>query len=60
MRDPEADVVGQLRAVLAFDALHLGSTSIPGIEATEEELREAALELALDLVSSQQRDNRRP
>jgi hypothetical protein len=57
-RDPDADVVGQLRAALAFDALHQASTPIPGIAATEEELREAAVVLALELVSSQHRDNR--
>jgi AcrR family transcriptional regulator len=60
VRDPEADVVSQLRAALAFAALHQASTPIPGIAATEEELRSAALEIALDLVSSQHRDDGRP
>ena len=58
VRDPEADVEGQLRAALAFDALHQANAPIPGIEATEEELREAALEIALDLASSQDRPPR--
>ena len=60
VRDPEADVEGQLRAALAFDALHQANAPIPGIEATEEELREAALEIALDLASSQHLDDGRP
>jgi beta-phosphoglucomutase-like phosphatase (HAD superfamily) len=58
--DPDADVIGQLRATLAFDALHHASTPIPGIEATYEELQEAALMIALGLVSSHLRDNGRP
>jgi AcrR family transcriptional regulator len=60
VRDPEADVEGQLRAALAFDALHQVNAAIPGIEATEEELREAALAIALDLASSQHRDDGSP
>ena len=60
VRDPAADIEGQLRAALAFDALHQANTPIPDIEATDEELRSAALEITLDLVSYQHRDDGRP
>src|SRR5215470_323799 len=56
VRDPEAELADQLRAVLAVVVLHLGSVgdAVPGralINATDEEIAEAALAVSLDLVA---------
>jgi len=58
VRDPEAELADQLRAVLAVVVLHLGSVgdAVPGrtlIKATDEEIAEAALAVSLDLVAGQ-------
>lgn len=56
VRDPDAELTDQLRAVLAVVVLHLGSVgdAVPGralIKATDEEIAAAALAVSLDLVA---------
>lgn len=55
VRDPNADVTGQLRSVLAVVALHLGhAPGPPGLDlinATPEEAAAASLSIAMELVA---------
>lgn len=56
VRDPEGGLADQLRAALAVIVLHLGSAGnqMPGpslIEASDEEIEAAALEVSLDLIA---------
>lgn len=49
--DPEADLSEQLRARLAFFALNVGTFALRDLDVTDEQCHEAALTVALDLVS---------
>ncbi|NMH96249.1 TetR/AcrR family transcriptional regulator [Pseudonocardia acidicola] len=50
LAEPGQSVAGQLRGRMSVIALHLGAFLDEGIEASEEERREAALEIALELA----------
>lgn len=49
--DPAADLPDQLRARLAFFALNVGTFALRDLHRSDEECHEAALTVALDLVS---------
>src|SRR4051794_21016843 len=49
--DPEADLADQLRARLAFFALNAGAFALRDLDVSDEQCHEAALSVALGLVS---------
>ncbi|AQW52443.1 TetR/AcrR family transcriptional regulator [Streptomyces violaceusniger] len=50
IRDPEAPMVDQVRSVIALFSMHARMFALQAIEGTPEDKRDAALEVALDLV----------
>ncbi|MBO3681449.1 TetR/AcrR family transcriptional regulator [Streptomyces sp. NEAU-YJ-81] len=50
IRDPEAPMADQVRSVIALFSMHARMFALQAIEGTPEDKRDAALEVALDLV----------
>ncbi|WP_235459381.1 TetR/AcrR family transcriptional regulator [Streptomyces olivochromogenes] len=56
--DPDADLVDQVRCVSALFTLHAGMFVMQDVEGDPEKKREAALEVAMDLVTQAHRGSR--
>ncbi|HZB30137.1 MAG TPA: helix-turn-helix domain-containing protein [Streptosporangiaceae bacterium] len=54
--DPEAELADQLRARMAFFALNASAFALRDLDVTDEQRHEAALAVALDLVSGSRAD----
>ncbi|WP_405743658.1 TetR/AcrR family transcriptional regulator [Streptomyces sp. NBC_01525] len=60
LKDPDAELVDQMRCLTAVHALHAGQFTVQHVEGDPEEKREAILRVATELVTAANPPHRRP
>ncbi|MFF9482948.1 TetR/AcrR family transcriptional regulator [Streptomyces sp. NPDC014733] len=60
LKDPDADLVAQMRCLTAVHSLHAGQFTMQHVEGDPEEKRKAVLEVATELVTAANPPYRRP